>query len=398
MAETVKSSQSGHVLVFGDDMRIFLAVVRAFGRAGKIVHAAPYDMHSPALKSRFIAAVHQFPDYADDPGAWQKSVSEVLRSQAIELVVPCTDPAIITLDKHREAFAAHNIAIPPATAMAELFDKEQTHLMCARLGIPVSRAARLDPADTARGLVSAYGLPLVIKPRRSYWLDQLDKWGKVHIVENEAQLNAVLEGLNDRSRYLVEGYFEGAGVGVSVLVKDGMILQAFQHRRLREGKGGSSSYRISEPVNPELRLACERICDHTKLTGVCMFEFRVDMQTGRWVLLETNARFWGSMPLPVSLGLDYPNLLYDLVVRDIAKPERGYEVGVRSRNFLLDGYNLLKRLRQIRPANVIPWLVDAGDFCLQPLRWLTGKERSDTFVADDIRPALWECLATLKRR
>jgi hypothetical protein len=129
-----------------------------------------------------------------------------------------------------------------------------------------------------------------------------------------------------------------------------------------------------------------------------MFEFRVDMQTGRWVLLETNARFWGSMPLPVSLGLDYPNLLYDLVVRDIAKPERGYEVGVRSRNFLLDGYNLLKRLRQIRPANVIPWLVDAGDFCLQPLRWLTGKERSDTFVADDIRPALWECLATLKRR
>jgi predicted ATP-grasp superfamily ATP-dependent carboligase len=395
---TAISTHSPHVLVLGDDMRIFLAVVRAFGRAGKTVHAAPLDMHSPALKSRYIAAIHRLPDYSQDPHAWQEAMLDILRSQSIDLVVPCSDPWIIALDRHRQALAGYNIAIPPAAAMEELFDKEQTHIICGKLGIPVSRAARLDAADTAAALVAAHGLPLVIKPRRSYWLDRLDTWGKVHIVESELQLQEVMAGLPEPSRYLVESYFEGAGVGVSVLAREGEILQAFQHRRLREGKGGSSSYRISEPVNPELRAACAKICTHTRHTGVCMFEFRVDMQTGRWVLLETNARFWGSMPLPLALGLDYPNLLYDLVVRDIAKPERGYEIGVRSRNFLLDGYNLFKRLRQIRPANVIPWLVDAGDFCLQPLRWLGGREYSDSFVLDDIRPALWELVALLRRR
>ena len=40
---------SGRVLVFGDDMRIFLAIVRSLGRAGKEVHVVPFDWHAPAL-------------------------------------------------------------------------------------------------------------------------------------------------------------------------------------------------------------------------------------------------------------------------------------------------------------------------------------------------------------
>ena len=57
----------GRVLVFGDDMRIFLAVVRSLGRSGKEVHAVPFNWHAPALKSRYIAAIHQVPRYSDDP-------------------------------------------------------------------------------------------------------------------------------------------------------------------------------------------------------------------------------------------------------------------------------------------------------------------------------------------
>ncbi len=394
----MKSNPSGNVLVFGDDMRIFLSVVRAFGRAGKVVHAAPFDMRSPSLKSRYIAAIHDFPNYADDEVAWERAVLEVLRKYSVDLVVPCSDPSIIALDRHRTAFSGYNIAMPSSESMEVLFDKEQTHDMCDKLGVSVSRAARLGATDTASKLLADYSLPLVIKPRRSYWLDQLDRWGKVEIVESAAQLSSVLVSLTDRSRYLVETYFEGAGVGVSVLAHEGEILQIFQHRRLREGKGGNSSYRISETVNPALRQACGKICAHLKHTGVCMFEFRLQSDSDKWVLLETNARFWGSLPLPVSLGLDFPNLLYDLMVHGIRAPAVPYDVGVRSRNFFLDGYNLLKELREVRSVNLLQWLIDVADFALQPLRWTSGKERSDSFVLDDLRPAFWECLTVLRLR
>ncbi len=380
------------VLVIGDDMRIFLAVIRSLGRAGKQVHAAPFNRHSPALRSKYISAVHHFPCYSDDPAAWQASVLSVLRAFSFQLIVPCTDPTILAFDAHREEFAEYSIAIPKADAMGLLFDKEKTHELCVALGIPVNDSARISASSTAQTLISRFGLPLVLKPRRSYWLDRLDTADKVWIVENEAELRRVLTIISEPARYLVEGYFEGSGVGVSVLVRDGEILHAFQHRRLREGRGGSSSYRVSEPINEELLGACRKICEHTQLTGVCMFEFRYNLDTHRWVLLETNARFWGSLPLPVSLGVDFPRFLYDLMVNRTEHAAVPYRTGIRARNLVLDGFNLFKGMRDLRPGNIATWLGDLGDFVAQPMRWLSGRERSDTFVKDDIRPGMWECL------
>ena len=383
------------VLVFGDDMRIFLAVVRSLGRAGKEVHAAPFDWHSPALKSKYISAVHHFPRYSEDPVAWRTSVLDVLQTYSFSLVVPCCDPAIIPLHVHRQEFADFPLAIPNPSAMSLLFDKEKTRELCAELAIPVVAGARLDASDTAQQLVDRYGLPLVIKAAKSYAIDRLDSAGKVWIVDNRSELEKVLATVQEDSCHLVEAFFEGAGVGVSVLAENGIILHAFQHRRLREGRGGSSSYRVSERINEELHRACEKICERTNLTGVCMFEFRYNLSNRKWVLLETNARFWGSSPLPISLGVDFPRFLYDLLVRQAHHAPIEYAAGIRSRNLVLDGLNLISSLRHLHRNGFGTWLGDLGDFLTQPLRWLSGRERSDSFVRDDLRPALWECVTLL---
>ncbi len=384
------------VLVFGDDMRIFLAVVRSLGRAGKEVHAAPFNWHSPALKSNYIHTVHRLPRYSDDQNAWRRGVLDLLRSVAFDLVVPCCDDrSILPFHMHREDFAAYRIAIPNSVSMDLLFDKQLTRELAAQLGIPVMPGASLGADDNACGLVARYGLPLVVKPRRSYWPDQLDGWGKVFIVETEHELAKILVKLQDRPRYLVEGYFQGIGVGVSVLADNGKILHAFQHRRLREGWGGSSSYRISEAVNPDLLNACKGICGHTKLTGVCMFEFRSNPQMKKWVLLETNARFWGSSPLPLSLGVDFPVYLYDLLVHHRHNAPVQYAYGVRSRNLVLDGLNLVASVRRLHRKDIGAWLNELGRFLMQPIGWLTGRERSDSFVLDDMRPGFAECVMLL---
>jgi hypothetical protein len=122
------------VLVLGDDMRIFLAVVRSLGRAGKEVHAAPFDWHAPALRSKYISMVHHFPRYSDDPSGWQAALLRTLQTHAFNLVVPCCDRAILPLHLHREEFAGYRIAIPNATAMRLLFDKECTRQLCHELG------------------------------------------------------------------------------------------------------------------------------------------------------------------------------------------------------------------------------------------------------------------------
>jgi predicted ATP-grasp superfamily ATP-dependent carboligase len=324
-------------------------------------------------------------------------VLDLLRSQPFDLVIPCCDDrSILPFHIHRDVFSSYRVAIPNVMSMDLLFDKECTRKLCIKLGVPVAPGARVDPYDSAEELAARFGLPLVIKPRRSYGVDRLDAWGKVFIVESEIELQKVLSTLAEPRRYLVEGYFEGEGVSVSVLAESGHILHAFQHRRLREGRGGSSSYRMSEPVNPDLYRACEKICTHTGLTGVCMFEFRWNSKTRDWVLLETNARFWGSSPLPLSLGVDFPRYLYDLLVHQRRHNRVQYAVGVRSRNVMLDGLNLFANVGRLRRDQMGAWIAEFWDFLTQPIRWLTGSEKSDTFVIDDLKPALWECATLLK--
>lgn len=390
------SNATERVLVMGDDMRIFLAVARSLGRAGKQVHAAPFDWQAPALKSKYISDIHYLPRYSDDAGAWVQAMRRLLDEHAFDLVVPCCDRAILPLDVHRDQLAATRLAIPAGDIMDVLFDKQRTRELARSLDIPVSPGAVLAEADTAEILSERYGLPLVVKPRRSYWLDRLYAWGKVYIVDDMAELQRVLGSIEDRSRYLVEGCFRGgSGVGVSVLAEDGRILHAFQHRRMREGRGGSSSYRVSEATDPQLLAAADKICRHARLTGVCMFEFRHDPGSGRWILLETNARFWGSMALPLSLGVDFPRYLYDLLVHRRLHAPVAYRAGVKSRNLVLDGFNLVAELRHLKRAGLASYLAGLLDFLAQPVGWVTGKERSDSFVRDDLRPGFSECAALI---
>jgi predicted ATP-grasp superfamily ATP-dependent carboligase len=389
-------SQKGNVLVLGDDMRIFLAVTRALGRAGKRVHALPFDHSAPALRSRFISKIHQLPDYTADKGKWTSDFRSLCQSEKIDLVIPCTDPCIIMLHEQRDQLTDIRLAIPGPDAMDWLFDKELTHKLCDQLSVSNAPARRLANDDAVDELVWQFALPMVLKPRRSYWNDQLDAADKVYIPETRAELQAALSSITNPDRYLVEGYFEGSGIGISVLANDGKIFQAYQHRRLREGRGGSSTLRRSEAVHPGMLEDCRKICMHMRHTGVCMFEFRLNDQTGQWILLETNARFWGSMGLTVSLGVDYPNALYALMVEGRETPQFDYRTGVLSRNFLLDGLNILRQFR--RDKSALGLMSNVGDFVLQPLRWMTGKEVSDGFVRDDMSPGLAELRSAVRTR
>ena len=68
-----------------------------------------------------------------------------------------------------------------------------------------------------------------------------------------------------------------------------------------------------------------------------------------------------------------------------------YTCGVRSRNVVLDGLNLVASFGRLHWNEIGAWLVESGRFLMQPVGWLTGRERSDSFVLDDTRPGLAEC-------
>lgn len=382
----------GKALVFGDDTRSFLAVVRSLGRGDVEVHVAPADLTSPSLHSRFVAAVHQIPAYTGDGGEWCDHVERLLRDGAFDLVIPCDERTLLPLDRHRDIFEPlSRLAIPERDALEVLFDKHKTRELAISLGVPVAPGRLVSPEDNAEMLVAEFGLPLVIKPTSSYTLETIYARGRAGVLPREADVAQVLPELRNGS-FIVEGYHPGRGGGVSILAHTGRLLQAFQHMRARE-QSGASFYRRSAPLSEDLVSAVQAIVAATRFTGLAMFEFKLDAASGSWVLLEVNARPWGSMPLPLALGVDFPLRWYRLLVEGEETTPREYPAGIYQRNLVPDMRQILTTAKD-RPSPIARTLYFLR--AVSELRRVAvGREHLDVLVADDPAPGLHELFNTI---
>jgi protein-tyrosine-phosphatase len=86
----------------------------------------------------------------------------------------------------------------------------------------------------------------------------------------------------------------------------------------------------------------EALARRTALSGVAMFEFRHHLATGAFILLEVNARFWGSLPLAIAAGADFPADLARLLLGGARPAQAPYRMGLRRRDLGGEYYRVLK--------------------------------------------------------
>lgn len=377
------------VLVIGDDTRSFLSTVRSLGRQGIEVHVAPFDFRAPALASRYIKGVHFLPYYLDGGQEWLDAIRALLAQEGFSLVIPCDERGLLPLCLHRgelEVFCP--LAIPSPKALEIYFDKVKTRELAESVGVAVAPGRMLARDDTVDSIVADIGLPVVIKEPMSYALPELYVRTSTRIIGEPEALAQWLARHDHAGPILLEQMFPGFGLGVSVLCHEGTVLQAFEHHRAHE-VNGSSYYRKSAPLDPQRLDAVERMVKASAYTGLAMFEFKVDPASGGWILIEVNARPWGSLPLPVSIGIDFPYRLYRLLARREPTSPVDYPAGRYCRNLVQDmwqarsGAARLVRQPHKLAAHCAGWLWSFHRVAL-------GREHHDTLVLDDLKPGLRE--------
>lgn len=370
------------VLLLGDDLRAFLAIARSLGRRGVEVHAAPSDFSSPALKSRYIAAAHRLPPYPLDPKAWEAALARLIEDRGFRKVVPTSDSGLFMLRHHAEALGRERVGIANEAALEIFSDKANTRALAERHGVKVAQGRLLGSGESSKDLAGSLGLPLVLKPRASYALGDIATKRSARVVRDKAELDRQLRsGAWDGC--VAESFFPGVGVGLSVLAHEGNILFAYQHRRLHESsETGASTKRVSEPADPVLLAAVEPLAAAARLDGVAMFEFRLDRRSGRHVLLEVNPRFWGSLPLAVAAGADFPALWWDLAVHG-REGQAAYRAGIVKSDLtgefdrVVDRFEAASGLGRLRAA-----ATGLATAALLPL----ARGTADSWAADDPEP------------
>ena len=386
------SGEKGNVLVMGAGTRAFLSVIRSLGRAGINVHVAWVPADDVALSSRYITEIHHIPFYSPLNGAWLDSLKELLRSRRFDLVIPCDDTRIIPLQLHRTQLADSGTPIYLLEDYAHMTaaDKGRTCALAQRLGVPVPRYQEARTIDEIHMIATQFGFPLLVKPHQSFTAADVSAKQVVRLVGNAEEISVCAPLMSGGANVLVQEYFAGVGVGVEVLCKNGEVLVAFQHERVHEPLlGGGSSYRKSARLTPELLQATARLASALRYTGVCMMEFRVNQSSGSWVLIEINGRFWGSLPLSVAAGVDFPRYLYEMICLGRTQFPQKYRSNIFCRNWLIDAgwfrANIGAR-RRGGSATAMPLFRTA----LELRHFALGHERSDTLVFDDPAPARHE--------
>lgn len=375
------------VLILGDDNRSFLASVRSLGRLGLEVHAAPEDWSSAVLSSRYIAKKITLPPHDLSPETWLDALERVHAREKYDFILPCNEKGILPLVRNADRFSDTVLGIVNEHAFDVFFDKVETRACANSVGVPVAAGRVFNPEEGAADIISEFGLPVAIKPSRSFVDENLFSRRSVRLAHTPEALCHALDAMDDWKTYFVEAMFPGSGAGVSVLAKDGEILQAFQHQRVHEPEtGGGSSYRKSVPLDPGMAGDVEKLAKATNLTGLSMFEFRHNAETGERILLEVNARLWGSVPLAIASGIDFPALYYKMVVEGEVAPRIDYKTPVYARNLANDLSSLTERAVTAATGPRLSRLKDLSVSTFSYWRYLFGIDKSDTWASDDPRP------------
>lgn len=377
-------------LVLGSDNGSFLSVIRSLGRAGVEVHIAWCPDDAPAARSRYVHTVHRVPRPGGDR-SWLGPFTALMDAERFDLVLPTNDPTLIPLQLARHELEPHGrLYLLNDHAFGVTFDKVRTRERALSLGIQVAPGAIVandGEIDTALG---GRSFPLVVKPQASFNLDDLERRNSVVRVYDDASARAAVRERLRRGRVLLEDNVSGTGWGLEVLARDGEILLSQQHERLHEPlHGGQSSYRRTVPRHPVFLNAATTLIRALDYTGVAMFEFKGDPSSGNWILVEINGRFWGSLPLSLAAGIDFPLALWQLLVHGSSDVPNDYRTGVYARNLKRDLKWQWVNLRSDRRDPDLA-TVRLGQVFAELGHVARGREHTDQFNADDLRPGIAE--------
>ena len=286
-----------------------LAVTRSLGRAGYRVVVSSTAADAPAFRSRYCTAREQQPR----PGI--AGVPEWLRRQIarhdVGLVIPSESLYLDIRSRHAE-FSRY-LALPHRADVAERgFSKYELFERSPRENTPPTLLVRRATYDAAslREWAGSVAPPYFVK------VDALaadDGAARVLSFRSDEDLVRGVEGeLRRAERLVAQAFVPGHGFACCLLRLGGEVRASLVFERLHEvpHTGGPSSLRRTVAWDALEADATRRLAA-LDWTGAAMVEYRGDQLTGRFALMEVNARFWGSLHLALHAGVDFPRLLAD---------------------------------------------------------------------------------------
>ncbi|MBI5228678.1 ATP-grasp domain-containing protein [Candidatus Micrarchaeota archaeon] len=330
------------VLVCDGSERAALAVVRSLGMKGIEVEASDSSSFNTSSLSRYCCSSMRYPSPEKNRKAFADWFYSRIKTRGYEAVYPVTDFTSFPLSFFKKKFSAYTrIPLPDFHVFMKAYDKNKTLEIASENGVPIPKTYFAIRESDLKKILRSVSYPAVVKPRsKIFWVGEKPVMLKVkksnYVNSAEELIKKYYEIRKKLPCPIIQEFIEGEAYGVEALFNQGEPRAIFVHKRLREYPvtGGASTLRIGVK-HPKLQSIALKLLKAMDWHGVAMVEFKVDSK-GNPFLIEVNGRFWGSLPLAIASGVDFPFLLHKMVTEGDVDKVFNYRTGVKCR-WLLPG-------------------------------------------------------------
>ncbi len=285
-----------------------LAAVRAL--RGEKIAVASHKKRNPTSFSRFVWKSVTHKEYPPESGFFD--MVKQLEEMGGDILVPIGYHTNTLLSKYRKSINL-KFEIPPSRSVETVADKVKFYRFAQRRGIRIPETIFVNDLTDINDFNK---FPAVVKSSQ----EMVGR--KVEYAKNKTELRNIVKRRIKLGPQIVQEKVEGKGRGFFAIYNQGKLKAFFMHERIREfpESGGVSSFSKSF-FSLKLFEEGKKVLDRLKWNGVAMVEFKGDY------ILEINAKFWGSLDLAISSGVNFPKLYLDLV---------------RGEKIKFDGYNFVR--------------------------------------------------------
>ena len=321
-----------NALITDANKRTALYALRSLGKKGIDVTATEADsIRKPiGFYSRYCENGIFTPDPKDDD--YTNVLLELAKKY--DVLIPISTDSMIPISQHLDEFSAcTKVPIPSYESLKIAVDKQKTLDFAQNIGIPIPVTYIPKDKNELQEISRKIDYPAVIKAREGSGAT-----GVVYANSSSDLISKYRSIQTIDERPLIQEYVKGQGYGVFALFnKKSEVRAVFVHRRIREYPitGGQSTF-CESVNNTEMLDYGLHLLEKLNWYGLAMVEFKLDERDNKPKLMEINPRFWGSMPLAIASGVDFPYLLYKLAIDGDIKPVLSYKTGVKTRFLFAD--------------------------------------------------------------
>jgi predicted ATP-grasp superfamily ATP-dependent carboligase len=320
------------VLVTDGHDRKSLAALRSLASRGAEVWAAGTSHLDQALHSRRCAGRVLLPNPAQNMQGFGEGLLDLMRRKRFDVLLPMGDHSTACAASLGESLARHVHLVVPPPALLELA-RDKASLLEAGRRFGLATPQTWVPADLEEVRAFAPGLhyPCVLKPRAGAGAIGVEyPRSPQHLLDLWARPPRASDSVYRHDELVVQEYVDGEMHSVNVLFVRGRCLAAATHVRLaaHPASGGRSAL-VETTWKPELRETAIAFMESLAWHGPAQVQFIVPGGGGRPVLMEVNARFWGSIGLHIAAGIDFAWLTCLAALDRRFTPVSEYTVGQR---------------------------------------------------------------------